>query len=60
MGRSLHSVVLCGIAAMANISVALPLPRIIKPIGQPTERAEAGKATKIYRPLGWLIKEDRV
>jgi hypothetical protein len=45
---------------MANISVALPLPRIIKPIGQPTERAEAGKATKIYRPLGWLIKEDRV
>jgi hypothetical protein len=56
----LQSIVLCGIEAIANISATQPLPRIIKPIGQPPVRADASNATKIHRPPGWLIQNVRV
>jgi hypothetical protein len=51
----LQSIVLCGSEAMANMPTAQPLLCIIKPIDQPPERADAGNATKIPRPSGWLI-----
>jgi len=51
----LQSIVLCEIETMANFPAAQPSIRIIKPIGHSPDRADAGNATKIHRPPGWLI-----